>query len=311
MNTNGWKLVPVKPPLSMRAAGVIALHRASEGDLEATDMEVGEAYRAMLAAAPSPAQPEPQGGADAREVAHVKETLVGPVLFVHGVEVARWLGCCHDAHAHTLAESINRNSALASAPPAAEPRVSHNAGSSAPVSHNAEPAPAVGHDGLPFPQTFDGLAWAVEFNKRFPSVAVDDALGWFCNAIMRGHDTALARKVADPVAPAAAGVVVEAIVQRLLTYSDVRRADPREKRDALRDLVEGELREWLAALAAASAQPAREAVGLTAQQVDAAVKNYGPQCDEEEDGFRDGFRAGERASWAANNLAPPSAEGGR
>ena len=49
---------------------------------------------------------------------------------------------------------------------------------------------AFGHDGLEWPQTMDGMAWAVEFNKRFPGVPVDDALGWFCNAIMRGYDTA-------------------------------------------------------------------------------------------------------------------------
>lgn len=47
---------------------------------------------------------------------------------------------------------------------------------------------AKGLDGLAWPQTSDGKAWAIEFNKRFPSVSVDDALGWFCNAIMRGYD---------------------------------------------------------------------------------------------------------------------------
>lgn len=47
-----------------------------------------------------------------------------------------------------------------------------------------------GLDGLAWPETMDGMAWAVEFNKRFPAVSVDDALGWFCNAIMLGFDTA-------------------------------------------------------------------------------------------------------------------------
>lgn len=45
-----------------------------------------------------------------------------------------------------------------------------------------------GNDGLEWPHTFDGMAWAIEFNKRFPSVPVEDALGWFANAIMRGWD---------------------------------------------------------------------------------------------------------------------------
>lgn len=33
----------------------------------------------------------------------------------------------------------------------------------------------------------DGMAWATEFCKRFP-ISVDDALGWFCNAIETAHD---------------------------------------------------------------------------------------------------------------------------
>jgi cytochrome c5 len=48
---------------------------------------------------------------------------------------------------------------------------------------------AIGNDGKEWPETFDGMAWAIEFNKLFPSVPVDDALGWFCNAIMRGYDS--------------------------------------------------------------------------------------------------------------------------
>ena len=50
--------------------------------------------------------------------------------------------------------------------------------------------PTLGHDGKAWPETFDGHVWALEFNKRFPAVPVDDALGWFCNAIMRGYDEA-------------------------------------------------------------------------------------------------------------------------
>ena len=49
-------------------------------------------------------------------------------------------------------------------------------------------------DGKAWPETMDGMAWAVEFNQRFPAVSVDDALGWFCNAIMRGYDTATSRQ---------------------------------------------------------------------------------------------------------------------
>ena len=37
------------------------------------------------------------------------------------------------------------------------------------------------------------MAWAIEFNKRFPSVPVDEALTWFCNAIMRGYDSYAAK----------------------------------------------------------------------------------------------------------------------
>lgn len=47
----------------------------------------------------------------------------------------------------------------------------------------------IGNDGREWPQTFDGMAWATAFNRQFPSVSVDDALSWFCNAIMRGYDT--------------------------------------------------------------------------------------------------------------------------
>lgn len=36
--------------------------------------------------------------------------------------------------------------------------------------------------------TMDGKIWAEEFCKRFPQCAVDDVLGWFCNAIMAGHN---------------------------------------------------------------------------------------------------------------------------
>jgi hypothetical protein len=35
----------------------------------------------------------------------------------------------------------------------------------------------------------DGHKWATEFCSRFPAVPLDDALGWFCNAIENAWDT--------------------------------------------------------------------------------------------------------------------------
>lgn len=34
----------------------------------------------------------------------------------------------------------------------------------------------------------DGLLWAQEMHKRFPSVSEDNLLPWCCNMIMAGHD---------------------------------------------------------------------------------------------------------------------------
>lgn len=36
--------------------------------------------------------------------------------------------------------------------------------------------------------SFDAMDWAKAFNKRHPTVGVDDALGWFASALMRGFD---------------------------------------------------------------------------------------------------------------------------
>lgn len=36
--------------------------------------------------------------------------------------------------------------------------------------------------------SFDALDWAKAFCQRHPTVQVDDALGWFANALMRGFD---------------------------------------------------------------------------------------------------------------------------
>lgn len=41
--------------------------------------------------------------------------------------------------------------------------------------------------------SFDAMDWAKAFHQRFPMVPVDDALGWFANALMRGHDEHAAR----------------------------------------------------------------------------------------------------------------------
>ena len=38
--------------------------------------------------------------------------------------------------------------------------------------------------------SFDAMDWAKEFNKRHPSVSVEDALAWFAPALMCGFDEA-------------------------------------------------------------------------------------------------------------------------
>lgn len=42
-----------------------------------------------------------------KERAYVEETVVGPKLFVGGVEVRRWLGCTYNDEAKQLAEKVN------------------------------------------------------------------------------------------------------------------------------------------------------------------------------------------------------------
>jgi hypothetical protein len=56
---------------------------------------------------------------------------------------------------------------------------------------NADVAPKDRPD-WPLP-SFDAKDWAEAFNKRFPAVSVDDAIGWFANALMRGYDERTAR----------------------------------------------------------------------------------------------------------------------
>ena len=41
--------------------------------------------------------------------------------------------------------------------------------------------------------SFDATDWAVAFNKKHPSVSVDDARAWMACALMRGYDEALVR----------------------------------------------------------------------------------------------------------------------
>ena len=48
----GYVLVPVEPTPNMNSHGVLALYRASSGDIDSIGREIAEAYRAMLAAAP-------------------------------------------------------------------------------------------------------------------------------------------------------------------------------------------------------------------------------------------------------------------
>lgn len=55
----------------------------------------------------------------------------------------------------------------------------------------------IGHDGKPWPQTMDGMAWAVECEKRFPCMPASDGVGWFANAIMAGYDEAQWRNEAE------------------------------------------------------------------------------------------------------------------
>jgi hypothetical protein len=38
-------------------------------------------------------------------------------------------------------------------------------------------------------QSRNAYDWAVEFNKGFPQVEMDDAIGWFANAMMSMHDS--------------------------------------------------------------------------------------------------------------------------
>lgn len=54
---------------------------------------------------------------------------------------------------------------------------------------NVDDAERTGIDGKLWPDTVDGAAWARMFVRQFPSISMDDALGWFCNAIMRGVDS--------------------------------------------------------------------------------------------------------------------------
>ena len=51
--------------------------------------------------------------------------------------------------------------------------------------------------------SFDAMDWAEAFHKRFPAIAVDDALGWFAASLMRGWDEAHARIAAH--APSGGG----------------------------------------------------------------------------------------------------------
>jgi hypothetical protein len=58
-----------------------------------------------------------------------------------------------------------------------------------------------GHDGLPWPQTMDANAWATEFCKLNSASDHGTMLGWFANAIMIGHDTAIWKEQAKNATP--------------------------------------------------------------------------------------------------------------
>jgi hypothetical protein len=61
------------------------------------------------------------------------------------------------------------------------------------------------------------------------------------------------------------------LVERLLKYSDIRRNDPRESREALRDLIAGELADELQAVRKAE----RESWRALAHRVAADANRYG------------------------------------
>jgi hypothetical protein len=56
-----------------------------------------------------------------------------------------------------------------------------------------------------------------------------------------------------------------ALVERLLKYSDIRRNDPRENREALRELIVGELADELAAVRRAERASAAQAMDVLRQ----------------------------------------------
>lgn len=77
------------------------------------------------------------------------------------------------------------------------------------VTHSEQQEPMIGNDGKPWPQTFDAMAWAKEFAKKYKvwsddgveSDTVSFMLGWFANAIMIGHDTHAWRNPPAPHKP--------------------------------------------------------------------------------------------------------------
>ncbi len=84
----------------------------------------------------------------------------------------------------------------------------------------------IGHDGLKWPETFDAQCWAEALHERFPSVPIEDAIGWMANAIMRGFDTANQRakataEPADAVSPRPADPPMGTLAQLAATDSAV------------------------------------------------------------------------------------------
>lgn len=72
----------------------------------------------------------------------------------------------------------------------------------------------LGNNGEKWPDTMDGMVWAQEFHNRFPCVSIDDALCWFCNAIMRGYDRANQRRDLSPAIQPAREAELLAIIAK-------------------------------------------------------------------------------------------------
>jgi hypothetical protein len=146
-------------------------------------------------------------------------------------------------------------------------------------------AVATGNDGLEWPQTMDGVAWGIEFNKKFPSVPVNDACRWFCSAIMRGWDRHEQKNPAPRgrVVTEADAEVLSAVTDLYAWYTD---STIRGQREALLQRVYRAAEKRRAALALVDAQPSGDsgqlptparAEGAGEVTVEGVLKHFGWQ----------------------------------